>query len=295
MNTGNNLMYMVLSLLLAFLVLSGVLSESALRGIAVRRRLPQEACAGTPAPVALEIHNAQRRVASFAIVVEDLVGSSPEAARAAGRGFVLRVGPGERVTRGYALVAPRRGPLRFAGFRVSTRFPFGLFSKAMLVPAPGELLVYPHLAPVALRARGSHAAWGRDTAGGRGGQSPEAAGLRAYAPGDPMRRVHWRSSLRRGELLVRDRERDERIEARVRLATRGAAPGDAFEARVAQAASEVAAHLDAGHRVELRTDGTHFRAGAGGLHRRRLLAFLACVAPEAEAPADVAPAARKAS
>ena len=40
LNTGNNLMYMVLSLLLSFLVLSGVLSESALRGIQVRRLLP---------------------------------------------------------------------------------------------------------------------------------------------------------------------------------------------------------------------------------------------------------------
>ena len=42
LNTGNNLLYLVLSFLLAFLTLSGVLSESALRGIEVRRRLPGE-------------------------------------------------------------------------------------------------------------------------------------------------------------------------------------------------------------------------------------------------------------
>ena len=53
LNTGNNLLYMVLSLLLAFLVLSGVLSESALRGVRIRRRLPREIHAGRAAPVVL--------------------------------------------------------------------------------------------------------------------------------------------------------------------------------------------------------------------------------------------------
>ncbi|HEX9618723.1 MAG TPA: hypothetical protein VF989_01230, partial [Polyangiaceae bacterium] len=42
LNTGNNLLYLVLSLMLSFLVLSGVLSESALRGIGLRRRIPSD-------------------------------------------------------------------------------------------------------------------------------------------------------------------------------------------------------------------------------------------------------------
>ena len=42
LNTGNNLLYLVLSLMLAFLTLSGVLSESALRGVRLRRELPRE-------------------------------------------------------------------------------------------------------------------------------------------------------------------------------------------------------------------------------------------------------------
>ena len=51
LNTGNNLLYLVLALMLSFLVLSGVLSESALRGIAVRRRLPRELYAGAASRV----------------------------------------------------------------------------------------------------------------------------------------------------------------------------------------------------------------------------------------------------
>ena len=69
LNTGNNLMYMVLSLLLSFLVLSGVMSESALRGIQVRRVLPAELVAEQEAIIGVEVANQQRRVPSFAVVV----------------------------------------------------------------------------------------------------------------------------------------------------------------------------------------------------------------------------------
>ena len=42
LNTGNNLLYLILSFMLSFLVLSGVFSESALRGVRIRRRLPRD-------------------------------------------------------------------------------------------------------------------------------------------------------------------------------------------------------------------------------------------------------------
>ncbi len=282
MNTGNNLLYMVLSLLLAFLVLSGVLSESALRGLRVRRRLPREAFAERPARVAVEIHNDQRRIPSFAVVVEDLVGDRVERGTPAGRVFAFRVGPGETEARSYALWVGQRGELDFAGFRVTTRFPFGLFSKSMRVPAPDALLVYPAVAPRPLGAGAPTGGTGRP-GGSLGPESPEAAGLREYAPGDPFRRVHWRASLRRGALWVRARERERRAETEVRLRTRGVTPGQAFEAAVCRAASEVAVHLEAGWRVALRTDALRLPAGEGPRQRRRLLAFLARVVPEREA------------
>jgi len=102
LNTGNNLLYLVLSLLLAFLVLSGVLSEAALRGIRVERRLPFEWIAGRGARVVLEIANAQRKTWAHAIVVEDL-GAAPgdPAVRALGRAFALRVEPGATESRSY--------------------------------------------------------------------------------------------------------------------------------------------------------------------------------------------------
>jgi uncharacterized protein (DUF58 family) len=280
LNTGNNLLYLVFSFLLGFLVLSGVLSEAALRRIEVRRRLPREIFAEAPVPVALEVENGQRRVPSYAIVVEDLAGDDVQDARSLGRVFVLRLPAGAHQQRAYLLDAAARGPLRFAGFRVSTRFPFGLFAKSLLLEAPAETLVYPALDRVrALPAAGPGRKMGdaRSQAQGRG---TEAAGLRAFRPGDSARSVHWRASARRGALLVRDREREEKPELEVLLRTRGRPADDAFERAVRRAASELVAHLAAGFRVGLTTDGERFAPADGTAHRGRLLSFLARVAPE---------------
>lgn len=280
LNTGNNLLYMVHALLLSFLVLSGVLSESALRGIAVSRLLPGELVAERAAQIALEVSNRQPRIPSFAIVVEDWVESAGGERRAAGRVFALRIGPNGRELRSYVYRPLARGELRFVGLRVTTRFPFGLFSKALWLTLEQGALVFPALDLVPLREGRAGEPRHAEAPGGRGGAAAEAAALREYATGDPYRRVHWRASQRRGELLVREPEQEQRREFTVRLATRGAAAGDAFERDVRRAASEIAAHLAAGERVALRTDSAAFLPGDGARQRALLLAHLALVEPE---------------
>jgi len=279
LNTGNNLLYLVLALMLAFLVLSGVLSESALRGIRVRRRLPRELFAERETTVALEIANTQLRTAAFAIVVEDRIVGGTAGDRSAGRCFCLRVPPGANETRTYRLCPTRRGELDFHGFVVYTRFPFGLFSKSLVIEAPEHALVYPAVEPVGVPPDFGGARRSGSRVSGRAGAGSDVGGVRAYAPGDALRRIHWRSSLRTGVLLVRDVESEHDAEVEVRLRTSDTAPGEAFERLVGWAASEVVALLETGRRVALRTDGECLAAGAGAAHRARLLSFLARVEP----------------
>lgn len=281
LNTGNNLLYLVLSFMLSFLVLSGVLSESALRGIRVERRVAREVFAGQPAPVALEIANEQRRVPSFALVVEDLEAGSGGRGLgdSVGRVFALRVPPGGTETRTYSLVAPARGELVLGSFRVSTRFPFGLFSKSMRLEQVRRVLVYPGLEPeVPHPPAGSRRLEGEARSAIRR-EGTAVTGLREYVPGDPHRRIHWRASLRRGELLVRETESPRDARVLVRLATR-TEPGPEFEAAVRRAASQVVAGLESGLQVGLRTDAEAFPAGHGPRQRAALLAFLARVEAE---------------
>ena len=286
LNTGNNLLYLVLSLMLAFLVLSGVMSESALRGIRVRRRLPRDLFAQASTAVGLEISNEQPKVPAFAVVVEDRVreGNGPE--RAAGRAFALRIDPGATELRSYQMLPAQRGNLVFTEFRVVTRFPFGLFSKSLTIEAPGESLAYPAVEPVAVPANFGAARGGGETVPGPGGTGANAVGLREFMDGDSVRRIHWRSSLRRRQLLVTEIESEHEAEVEVHLRTRGIDAGEPFERRVSWAASEVVAPLDSDNRVSLRTDGPCFAADSGTHHRARLLSFLALVEPEPQLAAE---------
>ncbi len=285
LNTGNNLLYLVLSLMLAFLILSGVLSESALRGVRVTRRLPQEIFAGAPAPVMLAVANRKRRVPAYALVVEDHARTPGGSERGVGRVFVLRVGPRRSDEAIYRLCEPRRGSLHFTRLRVSTRFPFGLFSKSRILEAPEDALIYPALEPAPAADARPAAAPEDASRAERGAADASVAGLRDFVPGDPVRRIQWRASLRRAALVVRESETACRGEVEVRLATGDARPGPAFERRVARAAHQVVEALQAGARVALRTHGTRLAAGSGRAQRSRLLTFLAEVEP--------APAARR--
>ncbi len=285
LNTGNNLLYLILALMLSFLVLSGVLSESALRGIRVRRRLPREFQAGAASRVILEIENRQQRVPAFAVVIEDWV----HAQGAVGRVFCLRLGPMARVTRSYRCRPERRGELNFLKFQVSTRFPFGLFSKSLELDAAQNALVYPAIQtlPTLPRARERHRR--RQLDDGKiisRTDGAVATGLRDYAPGDPARRIHWRASLRRGALQVRQLESEQSAEHEVRLRTAGRNAEVDFESHVVGAASQVAACLAAGRRVSLRTDRLHFEPDSGAGHRARLLGFLATVEIESQLESD---------
>jgi uncharacterized protein (DUF58 family) len=270
--------------MLAFLLLSGVLSESSLRGIRVRRQLPRELYAGFENKIVLEISNSQRRVAAFAVVVEDRRATPEPGPSNRPRAFALRVGAGETLRRAYDFRPDRRGRVQFEEFRVFTRFPFGLFSKSLTLSASQSALVYPALehAP-GLKNFGSP----RDTGerlSAPAGSGADAIGLRDYAPGDPLRRIHWRASMRRRSLLVREVESEHEAEVEVQLRTRGPQPGERFERSVGWAASEIAALLDAGSRVSLRTDDDFIDAGAGARHRARLLSYLALVEPAGSTP-----------
>jgi uncharacterized protein (DUF58 family) len=282
LNTGNNLLYLVLALMLAFLTLSGVLSEASLRGICVERHLPREWIAERAGRVVLEIGNAQRRLAAHAVMVEDIAaGPGPARPAPIGSAVALRVGPRGVQRRSYSHVPRDRGELHFEGFRVSTRFPFALFVKSLWIQARASALIYPALvptsAPVAERARRSG-----DTASGRRPQAAQVSGLRPFAPGDPARRIHWTASWRRAQLLAREAEGEATGEVEVVLPQAAGAPGPAFERAVQRAASEAEAGLRAGLRVGLRSGATRIAPGEGAAHRARLLSHLARVEPSEE-------------
>jgi len=274
LNTGNNLLYLVLSMMLSFLVLSGLLSEASLRGIRVDRRLPRELFAESPNRVALRITRAPGRGAAYALEIEDRLATSA-GDEPSGRVFVLRVAAGDSLERSYVWTPPRRGGVAWRGLRVSTRFPFGLFAKSLVLEDADARLVYPRVERTALEPMGVDRAGDREILGARSPEGDVLTGVRDRAPGDSSGRILWRRSLRAGRMLVGERDDDTAAEIEIFLEGSGAATGATLERRISRAASEVVTHLEAGFRVGLRTSETRFSPVAGARQRRRLLSFLA--------------------
>jgi len=291
LNTGNNLLYLVLALMLAFLVLSGLLSETSLRGIRIERKLPNELFARGANRIVLRVFNKQNRVPAFAISLEDTLetGGGPASA---GRAFALRIGPNEAVNRSYVLEPDARGTIRFDRVRVSTRFPFGLFVKSAELDAPAEALVYPELIPIGDPSHASAAGDEDREADGHSLSGDNLAGLREFVPGDSIKRVHWRRTLRAGRLVVGEREGDAIGEIEVLLNFAPETPFAQQESRISQAASEVVSYLEADLRVGLRSPNVRIPPATGSAHRTELLRYLALVDGETLQQGESAPSVR---
>src|SRR3954452_1105772 len=143
-NTGNNLLYLLLGMMLSLIVASGVLSEMSLRALEVTRQPPARIHAKTPFLMGIGLRNAKKRAPSFSIEVEDLVDDKPLDKKC----YFLKLPAGRLQHTSYRHTFPRRGRYTFTAFRVSTKFPFALFRKSRRVELDAEVIVFPQLIPV---------------------------------------------------------------------------------------------------------------------------------------------------
>lgn len=282
-NTGNNLLFLVLGLLLSGIVLSGILSELALRGLRAFRQLPAEATAGREALVGLRLENRSSRGESLAIVVRDVTNRG-----VAGEAFALRLGAGETAELGYRFTPQRRGRIEFIRLELATRYPFGLFEKWRELDVEGELVVFPRaVAGPAPRDRSPRP--GGERASGEVGPGSDFFALREARPEDDARSIHWRSSARRGRTVVIERERERRRRVAVLVDARGAVTEAALDGVAERAAGAVRQALDEGCDVALSTNDARLPFGQGPAHVRRLMRGLALLEPPktAAAPAPI--------
>lgn len=202
-NTGSNLLFLVFGFMLSLIVLSGILSENSIRKVRVVRRVPQRATAGSICLIEVVLHNEKDRIASYSLEVEDIADNVPTERRC----YFLKVAPRSQQVATYRRTPARRGVLRFNGFRIATRYPFGIFEKWRVVHLPGELLVFPTLLSPQ-EVRNELRLQNADAPSGKLGPGTEIAGLRGFVTGDEARDVHWRRTAALGRLVVREHERD---------------------------------------------------------------------------------------
>ncbi|MBK9070815.1 MAG: DUF58 domain-containing protein [Myxococcales bacterium] len=283
-NTGNNLLYLLVGWLLSFIVASGVLSEWALRDVEIERRLPSMVFAGEPVVIELTAHNRHGSRAAYSLEVTDVV----DGAALDKRCYVLRIAAAGAQTLTYSHIFTQRGLHHISGVRLATRFPFGFFHKTRIIALPEQIMVLP--ARVQVRALPPRPTRRGETSASKIGRDGEFYGIREQRLGDDRRSIHWSSTAKMGRYMVREREQEQAHqtsiyvehgvtdEARALVANHspsGLACRLAYERAISYAASLAAFYLDRGYLVEVIGRGLAVPPGGGRAHTAAVLRALA--------------------
>ncbi len=315
LNTGNNLLFIVLAAMLAAVIASGVASAAVLRGLELEVSLPAHIFADSPVSGRITLTNTRRSSPSFSIAVapprQKKKGKKHWRWRRSAFGFPFKRPPEKQWFRlpdwdvsrtedeplqSGILKAPvyfpylpsrsaetaeielhfrRRGCYQQDGFGVATRFPFSFLVKTRLVPLKREVIVYPSVDPTDDFFEVLPMITGEFEAFVRG-RGYGLYRIREYEPGDTARHVHWKASAKTQALKVREFTRED--ERKLRIVFDNPPPGAVAEANYENAvalAASLAWHFD-----QEDTDLSFAASGyAGATDLHEFLRYLALVEP----------------
>jgi len=205
LNTGNNLLYLLFGMMLSFIILSGILSDVSMHKLKAFRTLPAEVSANALFPVKLTVLNNKKVIPAFSLSVEDVSEqSAPE------KKFLVKVPPGETQDAYYFSKFHKRGIRKFAGFKLLTKYPFGLIQKTDFLAGINEVLVYPEIIDLKKILPGNRMFQGEYLSGAKGiGVNPW--GLRGYFYGDDARLIHWKSTAKKGKWMIKEFESEKKL------------------------------------------------------------------------------------
>ncbi|MDW3218527.1 MAG: DUF58 domain-containing protein [Acidimicrobiales bacterium] len=242
--------------------------------IAIAKQLtPPRVPAGDPARVDLEVANRGRARSPLLRLHDQVTGT---------RGVHLSIAALEPngSTRGaYRIPTTRRGILQLGPTTIEDVDPLGLARRSHRLDSTVRLIVHPPIEAIPVRRvpSGDDPLLGEELRRSLGLSDEEFDGLRPYAPGDDLRRIHWPSSARQGDLQVRQFRPPRHGRLTVAIDTRP--PGDTSEAldiTTSITASIAASVLDAGDATRIETtDGRSTPLVHGNAQLDPLLEFLA--------------------
>jgi len=206
-NTGNNLLFMILACLLAGILISGIISRVVLTGLELNIELPEHVFAGQPILASVEVRNEKNMMPSFSLRV---VGTGEKTgAEILSRPVYFPYIPHESAARQKVeLLFPRRGVYRQSAFGIRTKFPFGFLEKTRHVDSEMELIVYPHIEPTDDFYEILPLLTGEIETLHRG-RGHDLYSIRDYLPTDSARFVDWKASAKSGALKIREFARED--------------------------------------------------------------------------------------
>ncbi|MCI5072550.1 DUF58 domain-containing protein [bacterium] len=221
MNTGNNLLYLTFSMMLSFIVLSGVLSNTTLYNVKLvflnqPRFFAQET---SNAPVALI--NQKSRFSSYAVNLAPIASAhnldfENVDLHDAQKSFVLKILPKAQVQSYANFAFSKRGFCQFPDFNLETYFPFGLLKKYIQIETDASVLVFPKKLESQQLIHFNQNLIGT-LVSQRKNVSGNPSGLREYVQGDHYKNIHWKSSAKTLSLRVKEFETEESKDVGIHL------------------------------------------------------------------------------
>ncbi len=264
-NTANNLIYILASALLSYMLISGMFGRWNLRNLAVNVVFPEEIFARTSTLVKIELHN-QRRLLPAHLVRVSVCGGEvlfPYTDAAGSSRQAIEFEPS------------KRGPLAIDDIRISSAFPFNFFVRSLplqesfatvVFPQPRRCTSHPQASSEPRHRRGEHAAGSR-------GDTGDLIAIRNYLPGDPIKYIHWKSTAKTGSLKTKEFSRSRSQEVMMvfeRIPIRD------LEERISCAAFIIIGLFRLHVAVGLSIAGDIYPPGTSLHHKRVLLQRLAC-------------------
>ncbi|MGH3438706.1 MAG: DUF58 domain-containing protein [Sciscionella sp.] len=254
----------VAAFLIALPLISALLAARSRVGLRCERvLLPPRVPAGSNVEVRLQVSKGSH-IPSGGLQLEDSV---PSALGGTPRFAVDSIRQGRTVQLRYPLRPALRGLRSLGPLTVTITDPFGMAEYSQQLAGQSRLLVLPRVEPLAGLPRGAGVGVGDDGAVRlHAGPGSDDAVVRQYRYGDDLRKVHWKSTAHRDELMVRAEERPWRGGTTVLLDNRVSAHrGTGTEASLEWAVSFVASvclHLHRnGHHVRLALQDGRMLAG----------------------------------
>lgn len=274
LNTGNNALYLLLSLSLGVFVASGWVSRHTLRHLSVRVAAPPEAFCGAPVQLELTVRNGSHLLPATGVVCR-IVGMP-------GHVLVPAVPRMGEVRAALITVFPRRGRHAVPPARVEVRLPLPFFVKSSRFSQAGELLVFPRRVVGAAPRWAGVSADQLEATAGRQRRHGEVEQLREFRPGDDRRDIHWKQTARQQRPIVMER-RERALPSRFLVLDRQLPRRDdvvlleRFEDLVSEVASAALAQVRRGESVGLVLGGSVTPPATGPRQAHRLLEQLAVV------------------
>jgi uncharacterized protein (DUF58 family) len=285
--SANNLLFLIVSAMLATLLISGLISRLCLAALELEFVLPDHIAAGRSVPGKLVVRNRKFLMPSFSIHVEGI--AEPDSPAIASSVYFPLVAGGAELEETVEVRFPRRGAYRQNSFAFSTSFPFGFLEKTARVTLRREMLVYPAIDPqpgfdellggITGEIETHYRGLGRDF-----------YRIRPYQMFESARHVDWKATAHTGNLQVREFAREQEQTVEIFLDRDIPIEHDPWFEHAVECCAFLAWSLaGGGTSLLLRSQAVHLRLPEDG-DIYTILKFLALVAPQRgdtpEAPAD---------